>query len=68
MLHIQIVNRSDLAEVSDYEYRVMINHREICSGFIKGHVRKDGWIPLVRRILILEQFKEVTNVGHQEQD
>jgi len=56
MLHIQIVNKSSLAPVSDYEYRVMINNREIVGGKVKGHSRKDGWIPLVE--MILEQEKE----------
>jgi len=56
MLIIEIVNKSNLAEVSDYEYRVRVNQREITTGKVKGHIRKDGWIPLVQ--MILEKEKE----------
>ncbi|RLI66090.1 MAG: hypothetical protein DRO67_01670 [Candidatus Asgardarchaeum californiense] len=58
MLHIQIVNKSSLAPVSDYEYRVMINNCEIAGGKVDGHSRKDGWISLVEMILEQEKEKE----------
>ena len=51
MLVIEIVNTSGLAPISNYDYRVKLNQREITSGYVKGHTRKDGWIPLVEMIL-----------------
>jgi len=58
MLIIEIVNKSSLAPVSDYEYRVRINHRVITEGKLEGHTRKDGWIPLVMMMLDEEITKE----------
>lgn len=55
MLAVTFRNISDLADVSDYEYEVLVgggNHvRVIESGLVTGHVRADGWEELVKRFL-----------------
>lgn len=53
MLYITFINKSDLADVSDYEVRAFVNDREIAGPFkVEGHKRADGWLKL------LEQFVE----------
>lgn len=51
MLAITFRNISNLAEVSDYEYTVLIGGgdrtRVLESGFVRGHHRDDGWEVLV---------------------
>lgn len=50
-------NISDLAEVSDYNYEVLVGDgtpersKTICHGQIKGHRRTAGWKVLIKRIL-----------------
>ncbi len=54
-------NTTDLAEVSNYDYEVLVGDgtRErshtITKGVIVGHKRSDGWAPLVQRVLDKEQ-------------
>jgi hypothetical protein len=48
---LQIVNVSDLDDVSDYEWYLYAEGRLVDSGEVKGHRRDDGWAPLVQRIL-----------------
>jgi len=51
MLAITFRNISHLAEVSDYEYTVLVGGgdraRVLESGFVRGHHREDGWGVLV---------------------
>lgn len=58
MLIIEIVNKSNLADISDYDYHVRLNYRTIVKGHVKGHVRKTGWIPLMKMILADAEEKE----------
>ena len=52
-----VQNISQLADVSDYNYEVLIGDgtkagsTSIAHGTIKQHVRADGWQPLVQRLL-----------------
>lgn len=55
-LIVEIVNKSDLADVSDYEYRVRINNRIIRKGNVFGHARKDGFLPLLK--MVVEDLEE----------
>jgi hypothetical protein len=48
---LQIVNVSDLDDVSDYEWYMYGEGRLVDSGEVNGHRRDDGWAPLVQRIL-----------------
>jgi hypothetical protein len=48
MLIVTFQNLSDLAEVSDYEVVVRVNHHELWRGRHTGHVRSEGWQILVR--------------------
>lgn len=52
MLVVTLRNISNLAEVSDYEYQVLIGGgdriRVIETGHVRGHRRSDGWEVLVR--------------------
>lgn len=55
-LIIVLQNISDLAEVSSYQYKVLVGDgtpdrsRTISSGQIDNHRRTDGWEALVRRL------------------
>lgn len=55
MLALTFRNISNLAEVSDYEYQVLIGGgkavRVIEQGVVQGHIRSDGWEKLVRKFL-----------------
>ena len=55
MLAITFRNLSNLAEISDYEYRVLVTAgdelRIVETGCVRGHARSDGWEQLVRRLL-----------------
>lgn len=55
MLAITFTNISNLAEISDYSYRVLLAGESgiklIETGFVKGHARAEGWEQLVRRLL-----------------
>lgn len=60
-LIVVIQNISHLAPTSDYTYEVLVgdgtvggSHR-ITGGRVNGHVRKDGWLPLVQKVLDVEQ-------------
>lgn len=45
-----VVNESDLADVSDYSVRMRDNNTdEVTEGKIKEHRRADGWLGLVTR-------------------
>jgi hypothetical protein len=48
---LQIVNVSDLDDVSDYQWYLYAEGRLVDSGEVKGHSRDDGWAPLVQRTL-----------------
>lgn len=54
-------NVSDLADVSDYDYKVLVGDgtpersKVLALGSIHGHRRSDGWQPLVHRLLELEK-------------
>ena len=50
-------NTSSLAEVSDYEYTVMVGDgtkersKVLESGVVKGHHRSNGWMSLINRFI-----------------
>ena len=49
-LIIAIVNKSGLAEISNYEVTVYVNERKIAGPFhVKGHHRSHGWEALVKQ-------------------
>ena len=56
-LIVTIRNISELASISDYEYKVLVGDGTpersnlIASGKIKAHVRTAGWKALVQRVL-----------------
>jgi len=48
-LIIALVNKSNLAEISDYQADVYVNERHIAGPFkVIGHHRSDGWQKLVK--------------------
>jgi hypothetical protein len=48
-LIIALINRSNLAEISNYEVDVYVNQKHIAGPFkVKGHKRSDGWQKLVK--------------------
>jgi len=63
MLIIELVNKSGLAPVSDYEYSVRINNRVITEGKVLGHTRKDGWEELVLKMI----DKEINKGGDTDE-
>lgn len=62
MLAVTFRNISNLADVSDYEYTVLVGggnyQRVLETGFVRGHHRSHGWEALVKRFL---ETKEVEN-------
>lgn len=45
-------NTSDsLPANSDYDYTVQVNDRVIEKGVVLQHIRADGWVALVRKML-----------------
>jgi hypothetical protein len=40
---------------ANYTYRVYVNRRQIGSGEVRGHIRKDGWAVLLRLIAEIAQ-------------
>lgn len=56
-LIVVLTNVSNLAPVSDYNYRVLVGNgtaersQTIAQGIIVQHVRVDGWQALVARVL-----------------
>jgi len=50
-LIIVLRNKSALAPVSDYEYRVQINDYVIEEGTVEGHHRADGWAVLTQKLI-----------------
>ena len=56
-LIVVFVNKSNLAEISDYTVQVMIGDgtrigsRTIYRGEITGHNRSDGWLELVSKLV-----------------
>jgi len=68
-LIVVIQNISNLAPTSDYTYEVLVgdgtergSHR-ITGGRVNGHVRADGWIPLVQKVLDVEQKFQTREPG-----
>ena len=58
-LIIALVNKSELAPVSDYRADVYINERHIAGPFkVEGHERKDGWEALVKQFAAQLDCKE----------
>ena len=61
-LIIVLQNVSNLADISDYEYKVIIGDgsaarsHEIASGRVEGHTRSDGWDRLLE--LLLQQRRD----------
>jgi hypothetical protein len=57
-------NTSNLAEVSDYDYKVLVGDgtpersKTLARGVITGHRRSNGWQALVRLLLDKEPVKE----------
>jgi hypothetical protein len=52
-LIIAIVNKSNLAEISDYQVDVYVNQRHIAGPFeVTGHKRSDGWEVLVKKFAL----------------
>lgn len=55
MLAVTFRNISELADVSDYEYQVLVGGgkhvRTLETGYVKNHVRADGWQALVEKFL-----------------
>lgn len=56
-LIIVFTNKSQLAPISDYAYQILVgdgtaqgSHR-IAEGMIHDHIRDDGWVALVKRLL-----------------
>lgn len=45
------VNKSNLADISDYDVEARVNDTVIWRGAVCAHTRSDGWQALVRRIL-----------------
>lgn len=62
MLAITFRNISELADISDYEYQVLLGGGKrvkiIEEGIVRNHARADGWEQLVRRLL---DTREVEN-------
>jgi len=60
-LILEIVNISNLANVSDYKVNVYINNRKIDGPIIvEGHKRSDGWQKLVKTFA-----KQIKNKEHK---
>jgi len=49
-LYVVFRNISNLAPVSDYEWRVQANEVVVAQGTIRGHRRSDGWLELLRKL------------------
>lgn len=55
-----IQNISNLADVSDYNYEVLVGDgtparsKTLATGRVGGHLRADGWQALARRVLEIE--------------
>src|SRR5487761_579354 len=65
---LQIVNVSDLDDVSDYEWYLYAEGRLMDSGEVKDHRRDDGWAPLVQRILERVTGQAASRLGEEEGD
>ena len=67
-LIVTLVNKSNLADVSDYNYQVLVGDgtlarsKVITAGCIKKHRRSDGWSALVQRVLDLETGKRMESL------
>jgi len=49
-LIIALVNKSNLAEISNYQVDVYLNEHHIAGPFkVEGHKRSDGWQKLVKQ-------------------
>jgi len=57
MLEIYVRNIKTKNDISNYEYLVMVNAEKIAEGKILRHRRKDGWMPLIKRIVEQEEGK-----------
>jgi hypothetical protein len=51
MLTLYVRNIKTVRGVANYEYIVMSDAEKIAEGTVKGHRRKDGWRPLVKKIV-----------------
>lgn len=49
---IEIWNRSELADVSDYGWEARLEGGKRYTGEVRGHQRSHGWAPLVDRALL----------------
>ena len=62
-LIVTLVNKSQLADVSNYAYQVLVgdgsvdNSKVLAAGTIKKHYRVDGWAALVQRVLDKERVE-----------
>lgn len=71
MLAVTFRNISDLADVSDYEYEVLVGGGGrtwlITTGHVRGHRRADGWEVLVKKLLTdrEQQVKEIARLREQ---
>lgn len=44
----------DGEQICDYDYQVRVNNDVIADGRIEGHERDNGWVELVRRLVLTE--------------
>lgn len=63
MLLIEIQNISEMRDVSDYKYQVLVTTiqggiKTLAKGTIVNHVREDGW-----RILVGRMLNDAVDVG-----
>lgn len=58
---LQIRNTTELAEISDYDWRLYQDGRCTDTGEVTGHPRSDGWEPLVQNVL-----SQITGIGQPE--
>ena len=57
MLIITLRNISELAPISDYEYKVYVNNRKIAEGTVVSHQRDEGWEVLVGKLADYAKLK-----------
>jgi hypothetical protein len=65
MLTVQIVNVTGLLDnrPCNYEVDVQVNGLTIWAGLVVGHIRKDGWPDLLRRIADAGDTKRCPHCG-----
>lgn len=59
MLRLRILNVSSPGNdtMCSYHYEVDVNGRGIADGYVINHLRNDGWVALVKRIVEQEEAK-----------